>query len=848
MSMQSLNGVWKIRWSTGQRGGDPFVIKHTDDHDHMSELKGLPRELPGHYTGRGWLDAVVPGDVHLDLMRLGLLDDPYIGINVFKARWVEECVWHYRRTFDAPPEALNGYAVLRFGGIDLNAIVYLNGEEIGRHDNAFTPCLLDVTGKLKPTDNELLVRVESGLFAVSDHSMRNAFTSTGSVDQLLHKRLFMRKPQSHTEWDWSPRLLNVGLYGDVSLEYDGSAVIAQASLRQQVSPDLTSAVIEGRLFPACGGDAGDYRLVIEADGRREERRFDRLPDAGIGVAVTVSSPRLWWPVGYGDQPLYPVTLTLFDGKREVFRHEQAVGLRHVEVRQPPHPVEGYYFIVEINRTPVFFKGGNFVPNDMITAAITKERYDRLTDLALEANFNMLRVWGGGLYESDDFYALCDRKGILVWQEFISACGQMPDDPAFTKELIAEATWQLRRLSAYASLVIWCGNNEISPYQTPLYMRFYPALVAREDPEKYYQPASPYTANDLEFAPKDSCGYDYAGDQHPWAIGFLDKDHRKYRQMACRFPNEGGILGPTSLPTVRSCTEEGPGYAQTMSWEVHDNMEHFWKEGSSPDEDARFWLQLTPDDLTLPEYVLGGGYVQGEGLAEYIDNFRRREFDSASAVFWMFNDCWPCPRSWTIVDYRLNRTPAFYAVRRAFAPLRVVPVRTGDGSIAVYGVNGTLQPETAALRFGVFTCGGTYRYDRTEEVTLPPNASAVLAVIPAEAAADPADIPFAVLTDRAGNEICRNRLLDLRYFEYPLKPPHIRVTRDGNDTVLEADSFVMGVCLDLNGETPLADNLFDLFPHMPYRLKDQPDAAVEDTINALLLRHGVCGKAVPPKGE
>jgi len=840
MAQLNLNGTWKIRWSTGQRGGDPFVIKHLDDHDHMNEVRGLKRELPGHYTGRGWLDATVPGDVHLDLMKHGFLDDPYVGINVFKARWVEECVWHYRRTFDAPPEAVNGKAALIFKGIDLTSIIYLNGQEVGRHNNAFTQCVVDVTGLLKPTENELIVRVESGLFDIADRPMRDTFTATGDMGCLLHKRIWMRKPQSHTEWDWSPRLLNVGIIDDVFLSYDDSVVIAQASLRQQLSEDLTSATLEGRLFPACGGK-GNYRLVIEVDGKREEQTFDGITPDGINVSVKVDAPRLWWPIGYGEQPLYPVTLSLYEGNRLVCCHKEEVGFRHVAVKQPPHPEKGHYFILEVNHTPVFCKGGNFVPNDMITAAITEERYEALTDLALEANFNMLRVWGGGLYEADSFYRICDRKGILVWQEFISACAHLPLDPEFTEGLKEEAIYNIRRLSSHPSLVVWCGNNEITPYDRPLYMEIYPSLVAKEDPEKYYQPASPYTSNDLEFAPKNNPGWDWAGDQHPWAVGFLDKDHRKYRTFECRFPNEGGILGPTSLPNMLDCTEEGPGYAQTMAWEIHDNMEHFWKDGSSPDEDARFWLNLHPDDMTLSEYAMGGGFVQGEGLADYIDNFRRRKFDSASAIFWMYNDCWPCPRSWTIVDYHLNRTPSYYHVKRAFQPIRAVLVRQEDQSVAIYGVNGNMDSFSGKLRYGVFTCDGKFLSDQTEEVTLSPNASTLIATIPAETAADYTHIPFAILSDDAGNECSRNRLLELKYFEYPLTMPEIRITADGDDTILEADGFVMGVCLDLNGEKPLTDDHFDLYPHIPYRLKNQKVESVMDTVNALLLRYNRIGE-------
>ena len=839
MTTLSLNGEWKIRWSTGQRGGTPYVVKHADDHDHLNEVRGVPRKLPGSYNGRGWLDATVPGEVHLDLMEQGLLDNPYIGINIFKARWVEECIWHYRRIFDMPETALLGKTALTFKGLDLTAIIYLNGEEIGRHNNSFCACVLDVTGKLKPKDNELLVRLESGLFDVSDRPIRKSFTASGSMDILLHKRLWLRKPQSQTEWDWSPRLLNVGITDDVYLSFDNNVVIAQTSVRQRVSDDLSSATIEGRLFPVCAGEkVGRYRIVIEAGGKQGEAVFHEIPAEGFHASVSVENPALWYPVGYGAQNLYSVKLTLYADGRLVYEHNATTGLRHIQVEQTEHPVKGHYFIIRVNHIPVFFKGANFVPNDIITAAITRERYDKLTDMALEANFNILRIWGGGLYEADDFYELCDRKGILIWQEFISACGSMPiEDAEFLQNLKQEAIYNLRRLSVHPSLIVWCGNNEISPYTSPLYMDIYPRLVAEEDPEKYYQPSSPYTSNDLKNAPNDNCEWDWAGDQHPWSVGFLNKDHRDYRQMECRFPNEGGILGPVSLPTILECTDGQGNYTDSMSWEVHDNMEHFWKDGSSPDEDTAFWLNLRPADLCLPEYVFGGGFVQGEGLSDYIDNFRRRAFDSSSAIFWMFNDCWPCARSWTIVDYHLNRTPSFCHVKRAFQPLRVVLAQDNHlDDVQIFGINGTMESFEGKLRYGVFTCDGQILMEKTIAVKLPSNGALPVEIIPA-ALVGGAAIPFAVLYDTDEREISRNRLLNLRYFEYPLAKPDIHITQQEDSVIFLSDTYTMGICLDLHGEQSLEDNMFDLYPKMPYKIHMDYLPTVQFTINNLLRQHG-----------
>jgi len=836
VNILSLNGSWKIRWSTGQRGGSPFVIKNADDSGHMNEVLGIKRKLPGVYREHGWLDAIVPGDVHLDLIKQGLLDDPYVGINIFKARWVEECVWHYRRTFDAPVEAVKSKSILTFKGLDLNAIIYLNGEEVGRHNNAFCACIIDVTSKLKLENNELVVRLESGLFDVCDKPIRNTFTASGSMDILLHKRVWLRKPQSHTEWDWSPRLLNVGIFNDVLLSYDKQIVITQSSIRNQVSKDLSFATIEARLFAMYSpGTTGKFRVVVTSAELISESFYDSVPEEGFCCKLDIENPILWYPIGYGDHHLYDIQITLYENDRVIFTKEAHTGLRNVEVRQNPHPIKGHYFVILVNSIPIFFKGSNFVPNDIITAAISTERYDKLTNLALEANFNSLRVWGGGIYEADDFFEICDKKGILVWQEFISACGPLPiSDDDFLDDLKVESTYNIRRLSVHPSLIVWCGNNEITPYDSPLYMDIYRELVAKEDPEKYYQPSSPYTCNSLENVPQNKANWDWAGDQHPWSIGFLDKDHRGYRKMECRFPNEGGILGPTSLPTMLDCTGGKEPFNDSMSWDVHDNMLSFWKDGTSPDEDLFFWMKIRPEDISLEEYVFGGGFVQGEGLSDYIDNFRRRAFDSSSAIFWMFNDCWPCSRSWTIVDYRLNRTPSFYHVKRAFNPLRVVLVQDEKfGEIKIYGINFSMSNFNGNLRIGSFTCAGDIISDESCHIELAANSSSIIAYIAAIDISPTSEIPFAILYDNNDTEISKNRLLNYRYFEYPLELPDIRIQKEPQGYSFISDVYVMGVCLDLNGETPYGDNMFDLYPHIPYYIESKIEPVIKYTVNDLL---------------
>ena len=693
MQSLDLNGTWLVRWTDFQRGRTEHANRDTIDRAR-------------------YLEAQVPGEVHLDLVRADLLDDPADGVNVLKARWVEEQVWSYRREFEAPADALaDGVrAWLHFDRLDLAAVVVLNGVEVGRHCNTFYPCRVEVTGKLRPGANVLTVPVE--------------------------------------------------------------------------------------------------------------------------VTLQVPNPPLWWPVGHGPQTLHTLRATLRSGDTQIAKRDAAIGFRHVHIRQDPHPSSGRFFVLEVNGRPIFCKGGNFVPADLITQRIDRDRYDRLTDLALEQNFNFLRVWGGGLYESDDFFERCDRKGILVWQEFVFACSKYPvHDEQFHDDVRREARFNVHRLASHPSLVIWCGNNEmqwgawgwnfdrgvVHP-DMGLFHVTLPRVMAEEDPTRYYQPSSPYSP-DFKFPNSDD-----SGDQHPWTIGFLDTDFRKYRDMICRFPNEGGILGPTSLPTVQRCLTPGPrgdAAVQGFAWQVHDNSVDSWAEPSPVDEMLRLWLGRDVRKMSLEQAVYWSGLVQGEGLREYVDNFRRRMFDSASAIFWMYNDTWPATRSWTTVDCDLRKTPAFHPVRRAMQPVSVVTAQVGDEAV-VFGVNDTPEPVEAELSYGVMRLAGDHPVDKTLRVTLAANAATGLASFPMLQWTDPASSVAFALLRRGEDVIARHRLFLPLFKEVAWPAADVRVTVERGRATFRCESFAWGVCLDLDGELPLADNFFDVWPGVPHVI-DWPHA-------------------------
>jgi beta-mannosidase len=822
-----LNGTWKLRWSDGQRGG---TVRRFE-----APLEDLSRDL----------DAVVPGAVHLDLLRAGIIAEPSEGMNVLACRWVEEMVWYYRRSFAAPPMEPNEKAFLVFDCLDLSAIIRLNGVEIGRHANAFRPCCFEVTGRLRAGENILVVEVEAGLISVSERPSLG-FGIEGPDDRAwdhrLHKRHWLRKTQSSFAWDWSPRLINVGITGNVQLEICHTVRVVSCSAVASLSADHSTGTVEARVFVESLDDTlrrGVLQIGIDGTAVRSGVEVN-IPAKGLyraDCSVCLPAPRLWWPAGHGDQPLYTVWMRLEVDGNLVAQERRNVAFRRIVVDQSAHPVEGRWFRFEINAKPIFVKGANFVPADTVLPRVDHARYAQLVDRAREANFNMLRVWGGGLYEAADFYDLCDRQGMLVWQEFIFACAKYPaHDAAFLEDVAAEARHQVRRLSHHPSLIAWCGNNEMEEaayhwgYERgvayPDYALFHlvlPRIVQEEDGTRYYQPSSPYSPD------HQSPQAWHVGDQHPWSVGFQNTDFRDYRQMSCRFPNEGGILGPTALPTVRVCLPKGQDVPGSFAWRLHDNGVQFWGNGRPyPDLMLEQWLGRPITDMSIEDWVYWGGVVQGEGLGEYIRNFRRRMFDSASAIFWMFNDVWPAVRSWTIVDYYLRRTPAFWPVRRAFRPLIPV-IAVEDGRVRVFGVNEG-PAWRGELRYGIFSLAGEYPINERVHVELPANASTSIVELDLaewHRLGETRHAAFALLLEN-GEEITRDRMFLPLFKEMEWPAAEVHVSRLNGKAIFESSSFAWRVCLDLDGERMLPDNFFDVFPGIPTVL-DWPEELGEPRI-------------------
>lgn len=828
-----LSGKWKAVWNDGNKG-----YFDVTQFIHFNPI----------FDSLRYVTVDVPMDLNLAMQKRGMFDDINIGTNTLAARWVSQQYWQYYRYFTVPKDALNNPVWLVFDQLDYKATILVNGEVVGTHKNAYIPCRIDVTGKLKEGTNMLVVGIESGLFDVAD---KEGDAYNNALSTILNKRHWLRKPQYQFSWDWNPNMINVGITGDVRLEWNETARLDQVVTYTKLKDDLSSAELTIR--PFIQGLATKSNLTVEATLIETNQKVtvqDTLTKTlrPFELKMKVDKPKLWWPIGHGDQNLYTVKIEVKQNGKLIDSGSRRFGFRKIEVDKSVHPVAGNYFTVKVNNKKVFMKGGNWVPADMIYSSVTKERLEKLVDLAVEANFNILRIWGGGQYAGNDLLDLCDEKGLVVWHDFLFACAEYPgDNLEFYNSVKKEVTWAVREFAHHPSLIIWAGNNELElgtfswGYDTRgkvvpdyiLYHHLIPVIVKKENPEMFYWPSSPYSENYEDPASP------ITGDQHPWnvSLGIDGLNFYAYRNYVDRFPNEGGFLGASSPTTLRQFLPKDEQYVRSVTWDHHDNVVNFWSDKDVSYKSTEYWLGKSYKQMTFDEYAFASALLQSEALTEYISNYHRRMFSSSSAIFWMYNDSWPVTHGWTIVDYYNRKKLAYHPVRRAFAQQGVVVAEEGD-KINVYGINETVVEWKGKLQYGIFETKGGYVINKTKEVKLPANASTVIASFDRSAyekAGYATHGAFAVLKNN-DVPVSQYKMLMEKFKDMKLEKPQITIEQKGDYAILTSPVFVWGVCIDIDGEALVNDNCFDLLPGIPYYVKLHKGEAVsvKQTGNDLIL--------------
>ena len=804
----SLNGAWDLTWA------ELIPVEN-----YNSGIKAC---------GRKCLTAQVPEATIVTLQREGLIGDPNYGMNTLSAFWVDNVWWVYHKEFEVSAEDAEKKSILTFSALEYAAEIKLNGEKIGEHANAHRKCEIDLTGKLKIGKNTLVLTLESGVFKHYDYDIAKL-----SPDYLtkINRRNVMRKPQYQGGWDWNPRLTNVGIIGDVTLEYiDATPAIADIFLQATVSDDLNSAKLMVSVILDNSGSSANVPINIKLPTAGIDKTIEVKVDGKTEITETfeIKNPELWYPRGYGKQPLYTALVTV-SGETKT----KTIGFRHVELFQDPHPVEGKYFILKINKVPVFFKGGNYVPADTVYSAVTKEHYQKLVDLAVDANFNLLRIWGGAEYAPIDLCEACDRAGIVMWHDFPFACGKYPANELwFLREVRVEVEENVRQRSHFPSIIVWCGNNEIEwgdkewGYETfgtisPHHALFHdelPRILNKFASDPVYWPSSPYSP---DFLPPNSS---IVGDQHPWdiALGTLKAtDSWRHRTAVDRFPNEGGVLGAIGRKSAYEFLPEHERDIHSLSWDHHDNPFSVIVEDKTKErrcyQTVELWTGIDVNTMSFDDYLFASGLLQAEGLSEYICNYRRRSFSSSCAVFWMYNDSWPASHGWTIVDYYLRKKIPFYPVSRAFNKAFTTPAIDGD-TVNIY-VQSEVEGEYE-LECGIFTLTGHFPVRSVKKVTASGESKSEYSFELSKLDTHNRNNcgAYSILRDQEGKIVSQNRMFIARFGELELVAnPNIEMKLEGNMLTLTSDTFVWGLCFDLDGDTAIGDNAIDLIPNTPYTM-------------------------------
>jgi len=758
------------------------------------------------------IEARVPGVVHWDLERAGIIPNPFDGAAEDEVQWVAQQKWTYRTTFRASGRMLESrHAELVFEGLDTFAEIALNGAVLGRTDNMFAPHRFDVKDVLATGENELVVTFSSAI--QEGLRLHREYESVRLYDADGNPRPYVRKAQYSFGWDWGPKITTSGIWRDVYIEAWDAARIDSVYWR------VVKAGADGarvRVTVECVGStratAGARLSLEDAVHEVKLERRKSAEGARFSGVIEIESPRLWWPAGQGEQNLYDAEVVVKSEGAVVDTHRCEVGLRTVALKREKDE-EGESFIVEVNGREVFCKGANWIPADIYLPRVSARDYEAWVRMAAEANMNMLRVWGGGIYESADFYRASDRHGIMVWQDFPFACAMYPDDDWFVENVMREASLAVKALRSHPSIVLWCGNNENhwaahswwpdDPFGgRKIYDKLLPTLVKRLDPSRPYWPGSPYGGRDPNSPAK--------GDRHSWEVWSGWRDWTLYLKDTGRFVSEFGYQGAPAMETVARFGPVDQLHPQHPLFERHN------KQVEGGERLARFLAGSfrTPRDLS--EYVHLTQVLQAEAIKAGSLHWRTRMMRTSGALYWQLNDCWPVV-SWAAVDYAQRPKALYYYTRRFFAPVAVRAAALGDG-IRAWVVNDSPEPVSGELALQALTFEGAETGCVREYVEAAPNGVYAMGPFKPELLqVEDTSRQFIAATFKMGNG---RPIVDTAFLVRPkhlaLPDPELEWEVHGTDGTLavsiSAKRFAYAVYMTLPGTRAcFSDNFLTLLP-------------------------------------
>lgn len=808
-----LNGTWEVR--------------------AIDAYHGLP---PDKRRCLHWLPATVPGTIHTDLLAAGVIPDPYYRTNENDVQWVDRMQWLYRRSFVVTVSMLRADRVfLVADGLDTYAAIRINGFEIARTANMFVGHRFEVKRYLHPGTNLIEILFHSATITAAALEKRHGALKVSHGNH----RVYVRKAQYSFGWDWGPVLATCGIWRPISLQsfsggrLDGPRVRVLSVDRHRAVVEVETGVERYRPRP--------LRLHVTIVGAAViQEREEACKGRRARVRFAIRDPQLWWPNGSGEQPLYKAFLSLRGKENEIDRTEVSFAIRTIRLRQEKD-AQGRSFVFEVNGVPIYCRGVDWIPSDNFIPRLADSTYATLLRMAKDANMNMIRVWGGGIYEQDIFYDLCDRAGLMVWQDFMYACGEYPEESWFLREAKREAEAVVERLRNHPSIVLWCGNNECewsfcvqNPGKSPddmtgtrIFRDLLPEVCNRVDGSRPYWRSSPFGQG---FPNAES-----NGNHHQWIVWSAWQDFKAYERDNARFVTEFGFQSPANRLTMEEVTLPGDRHPQS------EVMEHHNKQIEGTERLLRFMAAHYRVDVGWDRFIMLGQLVQAEALKVAVEHWRRRKFDTAGSLFWQLNDCWPVS-SWSVIDSALRPKAGYYFARRFFAPI-LLSVKRGEAGLEVWVTNDRHLPVSGRIVVGWRSMNGERRGVIRKKLSINGNATRRMILIDGRKVGglDPARWYLHAALEVDGAVVSENRYFLSEPKHLDLRPDAIRadLRADGENRyrlTLRARRFAKNVSVEIVGEDVYwEDNFFDLDAGSTKTLQFTSAGSLRELRNRLRIR-------------
>ena len=744
----------------------------------------------------------VPGTVQGDLVELKLMPHPYIGKNEKLFRRLEEKSWEYSRDFEVK-NLEKKYYDLVIEGIDTLSEVYINDKFIGKTEDMFLGYRFPIKAFLKVGKNTISIKILSPIKVPKALERNYGRLNAGEESA----RTYIRKAQYAYGWDWGARIATSGIWRKIYVDERDDAYL-----------EGSTAYLEDNRVKVTGyvksAENTQYTVKVFVD-KKEMGKYEvkaGFVDHIFEGTFELGALSLWYPRGYGKSDLHDFEFKLFNGDKEIFSEKKRIGLRTVKIVQEKD-AEGESFIFEINGKKIFAKGANWIPSDNILSWLKDNDYDRLLEMAADANMNMLRIWGGGIYEDERFYQKCDELGITVWQDFMFACAEYPDHLEWFRKLAdEEARYNVVKLRHHPSIVLWCGNNENNwgfdewgynhihngeHLGNILYLQDLPKICAQEDPSRPYWPSSPYGGV--------KANSDEAGDRHVWTVWSNWVDYKGYLNDKSRFVSEFGFQAACDPKTIDFFAKKSDKALFT------DVMVRHNKQVEGPERIMKFIHNHFGMIKDFDSIVYLSQLNQAEAIKTGVEHWRERKYKTSGTLYWQLNDSWPV-FSWSSVDYFKRPKALYHYTKRFYAELLPL-IKADEDELRIVIVNDSKEVE-GHLEFALWTLDGKRLMEKFFDVRIP--SDSVLSVDNFKAEDFKKAIGFVRL--EVGDKVFENHEIFANLREVKLEDPKITFKKSGDTLEIKAEKPAVGVKIVTERDEVLEDNIFTISPEHIKRIK------------------------------